>query len=533
MKQVSLETIKMVKGAKLELTEEEEKLPVTDYILFSSPHPIVPFVKQFGKMTTGHLLQSHLKNPIAYFQTLQSGEVYTVGLVLHNTVANQIRKNISTNQDDLPPLTSQTIKDPHLEVKTKMAGYRVKIKELVQENDCFFVRAIPYEDDKNIPINEKFILNELRSIRLICTTIQKLVALERIQVFTKREDFDPPLKEFSRVETDKYIYRILLEMVDLSAYLKDSINVVIQTILERRSIMERVVFMRKYLQQISSVLEVVNRSLFAADEALIRDYTAQRARMSIDYIKNNYLMYRDLGRGNQTKGAPPVSPVSPNQHVGKDEATMRNSAVDNSEYGSKLWLIPDEVSREKVRKEISRFINLDKYSGEYSKMATYLDEVFSIPWGKYSEDIWDPVFTEKVLNDKLYGLDKVKERIIELVSVNKLKKLSNASEAKKGFVLLLCGPPGTGKTSIARAVAEALQKESRFISFAGVTDAHFIKGHRRTYVDSQPGVFVKELIKCKSMNPVFILDEIDKLSKFNQYHLSCSFVHPLSFSVGR
>lgn len=107
-------------------------------------------------------------------------------------------------------------------------------------------------------------------------------------------------------------------------------------------------------------------------------------------------------------------------------------------------------------------------------------------------------------------MEKVKERIVQMIAVNKLK---NADNKSKGFILLLNGPPGTGKTSIAKAVAKSLKRESRFISCAGVVDPYFFKGHRRTYVDSQPGVFIKELIKANTLNPVFILDEIDKISK--------------------
>jgi Lon-like ATP-dependent protease len=107
-----------------------------------------------------------------------------------------------------------------------------------------------------------------------------------------------------------------------------------------------------------------------------------------------------------------------------------------------------------------------------------------------------------------------------MIAVNKLKRVgTNAgpgSEKRKGFVILLNGPPGTGKTTIAKAIATALKRESRFISFAGVTDPAFVKGHKRTYLDAQPGVFVKELVKSKVMNPVFILDEVDKLSKHHQ-----------------
>lgn len=117
-------------------------------------------------------------------------------------------------------------------------------------------------------------------------------------------------------------------------------------------------------------------------------------------------------------------------------------------------------------------------------------------------------YSRRVLEERIFGLEKVKERILEMIAVNKLRM----EEKSKGFVVMLYGPPGTGKTSVAKAIAHSLKRTSRFISFAGVTDPHFIKGHRRTYVDSQPGVFIKELIKAQTLNPVFILDEIDKLS---------------------
>lgn len=111
----------------------------------------------------------------------------------------------------------------------------------------------------------------------------------------------------------------------------------------------------------------------------------------------------------------------------------------------KLHLIPDEVSREKVRKEIERFHSLDKYAGEYHKIATYLDEIFAIPWSQYTEPTWDVDFTTDILEQNIYGLDKVKERIVEMVAVNKLKK---SDKFAKGFIILLEGPPGTGMNKL-------------------------------------------------------------------------------------
>lgn len=110
-------------------------------------------------------------------------------------------------------------------------------------------------------------------------------------------------------------------------------------------------------------------------------------------------------------------------------------------YYEKLELIEDLPSREKIKKEIERFSSIDKYSSEYHKINTYLDEVFSIPWKSYTKVQWDIEHAKKTLDKHIFGLEKVKERIIEMIAVNKLK---NSDEKAKGFIILLCGPPGTG-----------------------------------------------------------------------------------------
>lgn len=106
-----------------------------------------------------------------------------------------------------------------------------------------------------------------------------------------------------------------------------------------------------------------------------------------------------------------------------------------------MHLIADETSREKIKKEIERFHSLDKYAGEYHKIAAYLDEVFAIPWNNFTDPHWDVDYTSDLLEKHIYGLEKVKERIIEMVAVNKLKK---SDKFAKGFIILLEGPPGTG-----------------------------------------------------------------------------------------
>lgn len=192
----------------------------------------------------------------------------------------------------------------------------------------------------------------------------------------------------------------------------------------------------------------------------------------MEYIRQNYMQDGEKG---------PFNGLFMNDQGSKqgNQKSVKQKQIEG--YMQKLNLIEDLPSREKIQREIQRYEQMDKYSSDYSKISTYLDEVFSIPWNKYAQPFWDIKHAKNVLDREIYGLEKVKERILEMIAVNQLKK---ADEQSKGFIILLYGPPGTGKTSIAKAVAESLKRESRFISFAGVSDPYFIKGHRRTYVDS-------------------------------------------------
>ena len=199
------------------------------------------------------------------------------------------------------------------------------------------------------------------------------------------------------------------------------------------------------------------------------------------------------------------------KEIQKELGSRADSANEAQEFIARMKKLEvPELVQQRFDKEVKKLNALDNASPEFAGTRNYLDVLSSIPWGQTVDEQIDLAKAKEILDEDHYGLKDVKDRIIEFLALSKLKGSTN------GSILLFVGPPGVGKTSIGKSIAKALNRPFYRLSLGGVNDESVIKGHRKTYIGAMPGKFVEALRQTKVMNPVIMLDEIDKLTKSYQ-----------------
>lgn len=354
----------------------------------------------------------------------------------------------------------QMLKLPGGSIRVLVEGInRGKVAKIVQEEPYFVVdvEELSYEEDEI----EKD-MNLEAAMRLVINDFEEYLSFnDRVSsdVLITITDIDDPGR--------------LADVIASYIYLKIEDN---QRILESFDFYERLELLHIILQEEIEVLK-------------IEDKINQRVKKQINKVQKEYYLKEQI--------------KAIQKELGQDDDTM----AEVEEYEEKINKIkmPKEV-KEKAMKEVERLLKLSPHSPETGVIRTYLDWMIDLPWDKETKDKIDIKKSRDILNEDHYGLKDVKERILEFIAIRKL------TNSMKGPIICLVGPPGVGKTSIAKSIAKSLNRKFVRMSLGGVRDEAEIRGHRRTYIGSMPGSIINSMKKAGSKNPVFLFDEIDKLS---------------------
>ena len=379
-------------------------------------------------------------------------------------VAQKDAKMDSPNQEELYSIgtiskVKQLLKLQGDTIRVLVEGIsRARIMSIVQEEPCFKA-----EIEEIATINEQLDKKEVEALRRRLGT--------EFEEYTKLSGKVPSDIAMSIVEIDDIgqVCDVIANNIPLKVEYK-------QEILEEFHPMRRMEKLLQIIIQESEILEVE------------KDIN-QKVRKQIDKLQKEYYLREQIKAIQSELG---------------DREGITGEVEDYKRRIEEAQL-PEEVEK-KILKELDRLLKMPQGSAEGGVIRTYLDWILDLPWNKSTEEIIDLHLAEEILEKDHYGLKKVKERIIEFLAVQKLKN------NMKGPILCLVGPPGVGKTSIAKSIAKALNRKYVRLSLGGVKDESEIRGHRRTYVGSMPGRIISSLKQAGSNNPLILLDEIDKMS---------------------
>lgn len=235
------------------------------------------------------------------------------------------------------------------------------------------------------------------------------------------------------------------------------------------------------------LLQIINREVQFAQ---IKHDIQSQTRRDLDQQQREYFLHQQM--------------KNIQSELGEDG---NNDATELEDKASKLYM-PTKVA-ETFKREVEKFKRINPQSPDYNMQLNYLQTIVSLPWGIDTKDNLNIKNAERVLDRDHYGMEKVKERILEHLATLRFRR------TEKAPILCLVGPPGVGKTSLGRSIAEALGRKYVRISLGGVHDEAEIRGHRRTYIGAMPGRIIKGIMKAETCNPLFVLDEVDKVSENN------------------
>lgn len=341
-------------------------------------------------------------------------------------------------------------------VKVSLTGLqRVLLNSFYSQDGCYYANVSIVEDiDGDLE-------EEAAYIRKIAGVIEDFIA---ITPNIPKSAIEKLSKGVSASEFTDTISQVLIHNLKVSIQL-----------LETREVISRLQIIMEYLESEKEITKIENE-------------ITQKVRKKIDENQKEYILREKLRAIKEELGD--ISPVE------QDVDDIRKIVTDNP--------YPDAI-KNKALSELKRLEGMPQASSEASMLKTYIDWLIAIPWYQKSEDNNDILKVEEILDEDHYGLEKIKERIVEYLAVKTL------TSSLKAPILCFVGPPGVGKTSLAKSIARAIDRKFVKMSLGGMKDESEIRGHRRTYLGALPGRVLQSMRKAGVINPVFLLDEIDKM----------------------
>jgi len=333
---------------------------------------------------------------------------------------------------------------------------RFKVEELVTKEPYFIARVSPTEDQKPIERTREFnaIIGSLKDLALRIIKLSPNIPQEASFAI-------------KNIENTTFLINFIGSNTDVNVQEK-------QKLLETDDLKERGILLLEYLTREVQMLELKND-------------IQTKVKTDLDQQQREFLLHQQMKTIQDELGGSPL----------EQEMEEFKKQAQEKKWGKEVAKAFD--------KELNKLQRLNPAAGEYAVQLNYIQVLLDLPWGEYTEDNFDLEWAQKILDEDHYGLEKVKDRILEHLAVLKLKG------DLKSPILCLYGPPGVGKTSLGKSIAKALNRKYVRMSLGGLHDEAEIRGHRKTYIGAMPGRIIQNIKKAKSSNPVFVLDEVDKV----------------------